>query len=248
MHKIDISQYVLLLAGNKLKNQLAQEEACWLEAASLHVGPIISDICLEEDASLEPSDQKEFLEKHDRKARRLWFLWPRDKARGTLPSDTESRCGCVGGCNFFGKNVNGSVFFKLDYLDADQEEHEGRLFGSPDGWQDTELDEDDDAFIENHSRVRTLQRHNSWAGSSQTPRFRRMYSQKSAKNFRSKGRSSRSNIPTYATYPIKSKEKGGNLLFFLKISRCNIIFDCSTTSRLRAPLFKFFARNLFAQK
>lgn len=220
VHKIDISQYVLLLAGNKLKNQVGQEEAGWLEAASLHAGPIISDICLEEDTNLDPTDQKEFLEKHDKKTQRLWFLWQHDKARGTsLLSEKDGRCGCVGGCSFFGKNVNGPVFFKLDYLDAGQEEKEGRLFGSPDGWQNIELDGDDDAFIENQSSPKTIQRHNSWAGRSQPPRFRSISSQRSARTFRSRGDASRSNISTYATFPIKAKEKGR--IFVFKPSCCS---------------------------
>lgn len=208
VHKIDISQYVLLLAGNKIKNQVGQEEACWLEAASLHAGPIISDICLEEDTSLNPTDQKEFLEKHDKKTRRLWFLWQRGKKRASRSIVNEGRCGCVGGCNFFGKNVNGPNFFKLDYLDAAQEEKEGRLFGSPDGWQNNEFDEDDDAFLENHGNPKTIQRNNSWAGRSQSPKFRRINSQRSTKAFRSKGDTSRSKIPAYATFPTKANLKG----------------------------------------
>ena len=208
IHKIDISQYVLLLAGNKIKNQVGQEETCWLEAASLRAGPIISDICLEEDSILNPTDQKEFLEKHDKKTRRLWFLWQRDKGRGFRPIENEGRCGCVGGCNFFGKNVNGPIFFKLDYLDAAQEENEGRLFGSPDGWQNIEFDEDDDAFLDNQANPKTIQRNNSWAGRSHSPKFQRVNSQRSAKTFRSKGDTSRSNIPTYPTFPTKDSVKG----------------------------------------
>ena len=213
VHKVDISQYVLLLAGNKLKNQVGQEEAGWLEAASVHAGPIISDICLEEDDSnVNPADQKAFLEKHDKKTQRLWFLWQRDKARGTLRGERDGCCGCVGGCNFFGKNVNGPVFFKLDYLDAGQEEKEGRLFGSPDGWQNVELDEDDDAFIENQASSKTIQRHNSWSGQSRSPKLRRFSSsQRSARTFRCKGDASRTNIPSYATFPVKGKEKGKNV-------------------------------------
>lgn len=206
VHKIDISQYVLLLAGNKLKNQAGQEEAGWLEAASLHAGPIISDLCFENDTSLNPSDQKQFLEKHDMKTRRLWFLWQHDKSRGTLEF---SRCGCLGGCNFFGKNVNGPVFFKLDYLDAGQEEKEGRLFGSPDGWQNIELGEDDGVFIDTRSTSKMLQRHGSWSGRTQSPKLQRMNSyQLSSKTFKFKGDPCRSNISTYATFPTKAEEKG----------------------------------------
>lgn len=201
-----------LLAGNKLKNQvgLQQEEACWLEVASVRAGPIISDICLEEDSSVNATDQKEFLERHDKNSRRLWFLWQSGKARATLPGEKEGRCGCVGGCNFFGNNVNGPVFFKLDYLDAGQEEKKGLLFGSPDGWQNSELDEDDGAFVENLDIPKTVQRHNSWSGRSPSTRFRRIGSLKSARIFRSRGDTSGSNIPSYATYPINATEKGTN--------------------------------------
>ena len=208
INKIDVSQYVLLLAGNKIKNQVGQEEACWLEAASLHAGPIISDICLDEDTGLSPTNQKEFLQKHDKKTQRLWFLWRHSKARGkALFIQKDSGCGCIGGCNFFGQNVNGPNFFKLDYLDAGQEEKEGRLFGSPDGWQNIESDEDDNAFISSKGSPKAFQRHNSWGGRSQSARFRRISYQRSARTYRSKDDESRSHIPTYTTIPIKTKGK-----------------------------------------
>lgn len=52
-----------------------------------------------------------FLREHDAKFKRLWFLWSHNGS--ALSSGTEiSRCGCIGGCAFFGTNRNGQKFFK----------------------------------------------------------------------------------------------------------------------------------------
>lgn len=188
IHKIDISQYVLLLPVNKLKNPPGQKESCWLEAGSFRAGPVISDILLNEGLQ-QPSQQREFLKKHDDKSRRLWFLWKNNKSRYTLSSDCAKRCGCVGGCNFFGKNVNGPIFFKTDRLDAAQEEQKNGLFRSPDGWQSMELEEDDNnSFFYHESHSKRLQRHNSWSGSGHSPKIQRDYFQGSARFSSTKGK------------------------------------------------------------
>lgn len=44
---------------------------------------------------------------HDDRYKRLWFLWPSDSR-----SLVTGKCGCVGGCAFFGRNRNGQRFFK----------------------------------------------------------------------------------------------------------------------------------------
>ena len=49
-----------------------------------------------------------YLRTHDEAHRRLWFLWSAD---GTN-TKTVGRCGCIGGCAFFGSNRNGAKFFK----------------------------------------------------------------------------------------------------------------------------------------
>ncbi|CAD7085829.1 unnamed protein product [Hermetia illucens] len=79
----------------------------WLEVACISLGPIL----LEGASALPMPDHKlhlvqhNFLRDHDQKSKRLWFLWA---ANGT----DLSRCGCIGGCAFFGNNRNGSKFFK----------------------------------------------------------------------------------------------------------------------------------------
>jgi len=47
-----------------------------------------------------------YLKLHDDRYKRLWFLWPSDRSLVT------GKCGCVGGCAFFGRNRNGQRFFK----------------------------------------------------------------------------------------------------------------------------------------
>lgn len=37
----------------------------------------------------------------------MWFLWPSDSR-----VIVTGKCGCVGGCAFFGRNRNGQRFFK----------------------------------------------------------------------------------------------------------------------------------------
>lgn len=160
------------MSATKIKNQVGipQEDVCWLEAGSVHLGPVISDIYIGESKSFKALDQREFLEKHDRKNRCLWFLWKREIT--STPNKKEGQCGCIGGCNFFGKNVNGPNFFKVQKLDAGLQENEGKLFGSPDGWQNSDLDDHGDAFIDDEDGNRDVERQNSWRAGRNTSRFR----------------------------------------------------------------------------
>lgn len=48
------------------------------------------------------------MEIHDEVSKRLWFLWPKDSATTKFVG----KCGCIGGCAFFGNNRNGAKFFK----------------------------------------------------------------------------------------------------------------------------------------
>nr|XP_018906485.1 PREDICTED: uncharacterized protein KIAA1109 isoform X3 [Bemisia tabaci] len=81
----------------------------WLEVGSVSMGPLI----LEAAVSLCDSDkslhlvQHKYLKTHDEKYKRLWFLWPSDSKFLTT-----GKCGCIGGCQFFGRNRNGQRFFK----------------------------------------------------------------------------------------------------------------------------------------
>ncbi|KFB49612.1 AGAP007960-PA-like protein [Anopheles sinensis] len=78
----------------------------WLEVGCVSLGPIII-----EAASALPIPehclhlvQHSYLKVHDERNKKLWFLWS--------ASSDPVRCGCVGGCAFFGSNRNGPRFFK----------------------------------------------------------------------------------------------------------------------------------------
>jgi hypothetical protein len=56
---------------------------------------------------------------HDKRFKRLWFLWPApQEALATATSSTTNmlapplKCGCLGGCEFFGANKKGATFFR----------------------------------------------------------------------------------------------------------------------------------------
>lgn len=44
---------------------------------------------------------------------RLWFLWPDENTKNKR---SKNKCGCLGGCRFFGGTVSGLDFFKLEDL------------------------------------------------------------------------------------------------------------------------------------
>ncbi|XP_043249927.1 transmembrane protein KIAA1109 isoform X1 [Colletes gigas] len=85
----------------------------WLEVGSVALGPVI----LEAAISLPTPEhnlhlvQNKYLKLHDEATKRLWFLWPQES--GIKPT----KCGCIGGCAFFGNNRNGPRFFKPNYHD-----------------------------------------------------------------------------------------------------------------------------------
>jgi hypothetical protein len=78
----------------------------WMEVGSVSLGPVI----LEAATALPIPEhcmhlvQHNYLKLHDEKTKRLWFLWS--------TASVEAKCGCVGGCAFFGSNRNGPKFFK----------------------------------------------------------------------------------------------------------------------------------------
>lgn len=77
----------------------------WLEVGCIAFGPLI----LENATALPIPEhclhlvQNNYLKLHDEKSKRLMFLWT---------TATDVRCGCLGGCEFFGSNRNGPKFFK----------------------------------------------------------------------------------------------------------------------------------------
>ena len=109
-------------AGNRIDDGNVFAHSDWLEVGQIELGPVYVDIgssmdhCRVDLASL----QNSFLKLHDNRTRRLWFLWdPLGDAEAETagPSHQPScaaRCGCRGGCTFFGVNFNGCRFFDCD--------------------------------------------------------------------------------------------------------------------------------------
>ncbi|KAJ6668797.1 hypothetical protein lerEdw1_012281 [Lerista edwardsae] len=87
--------------------------AYWLEAGSFSLGLITTDIALAADHHSKHEVQRHFLETHDSRSKRLWFLWPDEN---TKSKRSKNKCGCLGGCRFFGGTVSGLDFFKLEEL------------------------------------------------------------------------------------------------------------------------------------
>jgi len=79
----------------------------WLEVGCVSFGPLI----LETATALPIPEhclhlvQNDYLKLHDERSKRLYFLW-------SLSSLDTIKCGCLGGCLFFGSNRNGPKFFK----------------------------------------------------------------------------------------------------------------------------------------
>ncbi|XP_017281651.1 transmembrane protein KIAA1109 homolog isoform X6 [Kryptolebias marmoratus] len=86
----------------------------WLEAGSVKLNLITADIALAADHPAKCEVQRQFLELHDAQTKRLWFLWP-DEAN-VRNKRSRNRCGCLGGCRFFGGTNMGLDYFKLEEL------------------------------------------------------------------------------------------------------------------------------------
>uniref|UniRef100_A0A665TUQ1 Si:ch211-233a24.2 n=1 Tax=Echeneis naucrates TaxID=173247 RepID=A0A665TUQ1_ECHNA len=86
----------------------------WLEAGSLNLNLITADIALAADHPAKCEVQRQFLELHDTQTKRLWFLWPEEAS--VRNKRNRNRCGCLGGCRFFGGTNMGLDFFRLEEL------------------------------------------------------------------------------------------------------------------------------------
>ncbi|XP_062545321.1 bridge-like lipid transfer protein family member 1 isoform X7 [Armigeres subalbatus] len=98
--------YASIHSNNRNSNRDIDSTEPWLEVGCLSLGPIII-----EAASALPIPehclhlvQHNYLKLHDERNKKLWFLWAN--------TSDSIRCGCVGGCAFFGSNRNGARFFK----------------------------------------------------------------------------------------------------------------------------------------
>lgn len=96
------------ISSSALKNDSNQSDL-WLESGGLTIGPIDAEAAM----ALPNPDfhklQNDFLTLHDKKTKRLWFLWPTEEVK-ILPV-VVGKCGCLGGCVFFGNNRTGIGFF-----------------------------------------------------------------------------------------------------------------------------------------
>ena len=95
----------------------------WIESGSVSFGPVFIEGATSSGGhggQIGPGhrEQSEFLQRHDGKTRKLWFLWPNNG--GKIPGGSGERsgkCGCIGGCEFFGQNSSGVKFFEPEERD-----------------------------------------------------------------------------------------------------------------------------------
>ncbi|XP_063271495.1 bridge-like lipid transfer protein family member 1 isoform X3 [Prinia subflava] len=110
---LQLRQYVEQVNSCRTGLQPILRRAYWLEAGSVNLGLITADIALAADHPSKHEVQRHFLETHDNRTKRLWFLWPDDNLRNKR---SKNKCGCLGGCRFFGGTLTGLDFFKLEEL------------------------------------------------------------------------------------------------------------------------------------
>ncbi|XP_050452726.1 transmembrane protein KIAA1109 isoform X1 [Cataglyphis hispanica] len=100
-------------ASSRMSGIFRDGSDIWLEVGSISLGPVI----LEAAISLPAPEhnlhlvQNKYLKMHDEATKRLWFLWLQESGVKA------TKCGCIGGCVFFGNNRNGPKFFKPSYQD-----------------------------------------------------------------------------------------------------------------------------------
>ncbi|XP_018416620.1 PREDICTED: uncharacterized protein KIAA1109 homolog, partial [Nanorana parkeri] len=114
IQNVQLKQYIEQLDSSRIGLQpTVLRRAYWLETGSVILGLITSDIALAADHSSKHEVQRHFLETHDSRTKRLWFLWPDDAVKNKR---SRNKCGCLGGCRFFGGIATGVDFFRLEEL------------------------------------------------------------------------------------------------------------------------------------
>lgn len=96
---VSLKHYALSNAAMKSSAKDEATARLWIESGGFNFGPLNIDLSKTLSSIQHLYAQQEFLRYHDHKFQRLNFLWNADK------------CGCVGGCKFFGNNRNGPTFF-----------------------------------------------------------------------------------------------------------------------------------------
>ena len=98
----------------------------WIESGSVSLGPVFIEGATSSGGGsssghgVRPGhrEQSEFLQRHDDKTRKLWFLWPPTPSGGSGGGEGRAgKCGCIGGCEFFGQNSSGVKFFEPEERD-----------------------------------------------------------------------------------------------------------------------------------
>ncbi|XP_069049556.1 bridge-like lipid transfer protein family member 1 isoform X2 [Lepisosteus oculatus] len=111
---VQIRQYIEQQDGYRLGVQPSVlRRSFWLEAGSVNFGLITADVALAADHPSKHEVQRQFLELHDGRTKRLWFLWPEDVVKNKR---SKNKCGCLGGCRFFGGTATGVDFFRLEEM------------------------------------------------------------------------------------------------------------------------------------
>uniref|UniRef100_T1KK05 Bridge-like lipid transfer protein family member 1 C-terminal domain-containing protein n=1 Tax=Tetranychus urticae TaxID=32264 RepID=T1KK05_TETUR len=115
-HYISMSSSLSNFKSSKLylaptnNQQHSDSENTFYEVCKINFGPIFVDsaelLSVVDNFTV---SQDTFLRTHDEATKRLWFLWPYK----TNENNCNGKCGCVGGCAFFGKNSRGNDFFSL---------------------------------------------------------------------------------------------------------------------------------------
>ncbi|KAF8784884.1 Transmembrane protein KIAA1109 like protein [Argiope bruennichi] len=100
---------VYSIVSHGLGSQQNSSSELWLEVGGFSFGPVYVDAASSQLKKDEVIQQDKFLKIHDAKRKKLWFLWPLDAL--TITQSVNGKCGCVGGCAFFGSNRNGVYFF-----------------------------------------------------------------------------------------------------------------------------------------
>lgn len=103
MPHVSAKQFVLSVPVTDAYSESSSTAICWLEAGGVGFGPVVVDAALALPNAEQLQFQRSFIALHDKRTRRLHFLWN---------SDNNARCGCLGGCTFFGENRNGPTVFQ----------------------------------------------------------------------------------------------------------------------------------------
>ena len=142
MNEICLRQYIQQVnvnytspeGGDKPSQIQTSHSNSWMEVGVVRIGPVTTDVVERNRKLYADLNQHDFLIRHDTLTKRLWFIWDPDQLMHKLAVDRckAKKCGCIGGCSFFGNNLNGVRFFTNQQLDATDGVH--KHYGSESLW------------------------------------------------------------------------------------------------------------------